>query len=108
VVRVPYVVLSESSFEPLTRLEVDRLADNLVAKRRDDLESLLPETPGGEREALVRVGSPFEVLRDAIAERAVDLVILGAGGHGNAGIQWLGSTCHKLVRLAPCPVMVVR
>jgi nucleotide-binding universal stress UspA family protein len=38
----------------------------------------------------------------------VDLVILGAGGLGDAGIRWLGSTCHKMVRLAPCPVMVVR
>lgn len=108
VVRVPYVVLSERSFEPLTRLEVDRLTDSLVAKRRDDLEALLPEIPGGEREAIVRVGAPFECLREAIAERSVEMLILGAGGHGETGIRWLGSTCHKLVRLAPCPVMVVR
>jgi nucleotide-binding universal stress UspA family protein len=107
-VRVPYVVLNESSFEPLTRMEVDRLTDSLVAKRREDLEKVLPESPGTARETVVRVGPPFDVLRDVVGERSVDLLILGAGGHGEAGLRWLGSTCHKMVRLAPCPVMVVR
>lgn len=108
VVRVPYVVLNESSFEPMTRLEVERLTDSLVSKRREDLEALLPPS-AGERQAVVVVGgAPFESLRDFVEERSVDLVILGAGGHGDAAIRWLGSTCHKMVRLAPCPVMVVR
>jgi len=108
VVRVPYVVLNESSFEPVTRLEVERLTESLVARRREDLEALLPESAGSEREAVLRVGAPFESLRDIVEERSVDLLIMGAGGHGDAGIRWLGSTCHKMVRLAPCPVMVVR
>jgi nucleotide-binding universal stress UspA family protein len=108
VVRVPYVVLNESSFEPLTRMEVDKLTESLVSKRRADLEALLPASAGVERIAVVRVGAPFESLRDAVEEYSVDMAILGAGGHGEAGIRWLGSTCHKMVRLAPCPVMVVR
>jgi nucleotide-binding universal stress UspA family protein len=108
VVRVPYVVLNESSFEPVTRLEVERLTDSLVSKRREDLEALLPSSTA-DREGVVRVGgTPFESLRDYVSERSVDLLILGAGGHGDAGIRWLGSTCHKMVRLAPCPVLVVR
>jgi len=107
VVPPPYVVLNESSYEPLTRMEVNRLTDSLVSKRREDLEALLP-TGGVERQAVVRVGAPFESLRTEIEERSVDMAILGAGGHGNVGIRWLGSTCHKMVRLAPCPVMVVR
>jgi len=108
VVRVPYVVLNESSFEPLTRMEVERLTESLVSKRREDLEALLPASTGADRRAVVRVGAPFEALRDAVQEHSVDMAILGAGGHGDAGIRWLGSTCHKMVRLAPCPVMVVR
>jgi nucleotide-binding universal stress UspA family protein len=108
IVRVPYVVLNESSFEPMTRMEVERLTDSLVSKRREDLGALLPSS-AGERESVVRVGgAPFDSLRDFVSERSVDLVILGAGGHGDAGIRWLGSTCHKMVRLAPCPVLVVR
>jgi nucleotide-binding universal stress UspA family protein len=108
VVRVPYVVLNESSFEPLTRMEVEKLTESLVSKRRQDLEALLPASAGAERIAVVRVGAPFEALREAVEEYSADMAILGAGGHGDAGIRWLGSTCHKMVRLAPCPVMVVR
>jgi nucleotide-binding universal stress UspA family protein len=108
VVRVPYVVLNESSFEPVTRMEVEKLTDSLVSKRREDLEALLPSSTG-EKEGVVKVGGlPFDSLRDFVSERSVDLLILGAGGHGDAGIRWLGSTCHKMVRLAPCPVLVVR
>lgn len=109
VVRVPYVVLNESSFEPVTRMEVEKLTESLVSKRREDLEALLPPAAGGGKEAMIRVGgTAFDTLRDVVQERSVDLVILGAGGHGHAGIRWLGSTCHKMVRLAPCPVMVLR
>ncbi len=108
VVRVPYVILNESSFEPLTRMEVDKLTGSLVSKRREELEALLPASVASERRAVVRVGAPFDSLRDVIEEHRVDMVILGAGGHGDAGLRWLGSTCHKMVRLAPCPVMVVR
>lgn len=107
-VRVPYVVLNESSFEPMTQLEVSRITDSLVAKRRDDLQALLPESAGVETEVLVEVAAPFDALRDVVEKRSVELVIMGGGGHGEAGIRWLGSTCHKMVRLAPCPVMVVR
>jgi nucleotide-binding universal stress UspA family protein len=89
-------------------MEVERLTESLVSKRREDLEALLPASAGAERQAVVRVGAPFESLRNVVQEYSVDLAILGAGGHGDAGIRWLGSTCHKMVRLAPCPVMVVR
>jgi nucleotide-binding universal stress UspA family protein len=108
VVSVPYVVLNESSFEPLAQLELERITESLVAGRRKDLEKMLLELTGAETEIVLTVGSPFESLRNVVEDRSGDMVILGAGGHGNAGIRWLGSTCHKMVRWASCPVMVVR
>jgi nucleotide-binding universal stress UspA family protein len=104
----PYVVLNEASFEPLGQMEVDRLIEALTATRRKDLLAMLPESEGSPVEAIVTVGSAFESLRRIVAERAVELVVMGAGEHGEAGIRWLGSTCHKMVRWAPCPVLVVR
>jgi len=108
VVSVPYVALNESSFEPRAQLELERITDSLIAKRRKDLEGMLLESTGGETEVVLTVGSPFESLRNVVEDRSGDMVIMGAGGHGNAGIRWLGSTCHKMVRWASCPVMVVR
>jgi nucleotide-binding universal stress UspA family protein len=104
----PYVVLNEASFEPLGQMEVERLAEALTATRRKDLEAMLPESGGSPIEAIMSVGSAFESLRRIMAERPVELVVMGAGDHGEAGIRWLGSTCHKMVRWAPCPVLVVR
>jgi nucleotide-binding universal stress UspA family protein len=104
----PYVMLNEASYEPLGGMEIERMTESLTAARRKDLEALLPESGGGPVEAIVTVGPAFESLRRLVEERPVDLVVMGAGDHGEAGIRWLGSTCHKMVRWAPCPVMVVR
>jgi nucleotide-binding universal stress UspA family protein len=104
----PYMMVNEASFEPLGQLEIERMTESLTAARRKDLEALLPESGGGPIEAIVTVGSAFESLRRIVEERPVDLVVMGAGDHGEAGIRWLGSTCHKMVRWAPCPVMVAR
>jgi nucleotide-binding universal stress UspA family protein len=104
----PYVVLNEASFEPLGLMEVERLTGALTETRRKDLEAMLPDWGGSPIEAIVTVGSAFESLRRIVAERPVELVVMGAGEHGEAGIRWLGSTCHKMVRWAPCPVLVVR
>jgi nucleotide-binding universal stress UspA family protein len=103
-VPVPYVVLNEGTLERLGQKELERLKDSLTRERREDLRALLP----GAGELLVKVGSPSELLRAVVAERSVDLVVMGAGGHGESGFRWLGSTCHKLVRSAPCPVLVAR
>jgi nucleotide-binding universal stress UspA family protein len=108
VVSHPYVVVNEVSFEPLTGMELQRLTEPIVAERRKQVEALLPETSGVAVDILLTVGSPFESLRGVLNERSADLVVMGAGGHGEAGIRWMGSTCHKMVRSAPCPVLIVR
>jgi nucleotide-binding universal stress UspA family protein len=108
VVSPPYMVVNEASFEPLGQLELKRVTESLTAQRRKDLRALLPESTGVPVEAVVEIGSTFETLRHIVEERSADLVVMGAGDHGEAGIRWLGSTCHKMARWAPCPVMVVR
>ena len=53
-------------------------------------------------------GAPFvEIVRAARSERA-DLIVMGT--HGRSGLRHalLGSTAEKVVRKAPCPVLVVR
>ena len=48
-----------------------------------------------------------EMLRLAF-EREADLIIMGVHGRGPLDIAVFGSTAHKVVREAPCPVMTVR
>jgi len=53
-------------------------------------------------------GAPFRQIVDAAKTRQVDLIVMGT--HGRTGMQHLliGSVAERVVRLAPCPVMVTR
>ena len=107
-VPVPYVVLNERTVERLGPRELSRLEESLTADRKKELERLLPESSGSAIELVVRVGSPFDLLEELSSKASPGLMVMGAGGHGGAGVRWLGSTCHKVVRSAPCPVLIVR
>ncbi|MGE3179965.1 MAG: universal stress protein [Vicinamibacterales bacterium] len=78
-----------------------------------------------ERERMLRILAPFdrqivrpelvvstgaaaqEIVRCA-EEREVDLIVMGT--HGRSGVRHmlLGSVAEKVIRTAPCPVLVVR
>jgi nucleotide-binding universal stress UspA family protein len=53
-------------------------------------------------------GVPFQCIIDLAQEKNVDLIVMGT--HGRTGLQHvlLGSVAEKIVRLAPCPVLVTR
>ena len=75
------------------------------AKRR--LAETVPAT--GPRTILATcVGSPnVEIVRYA-REHQIDLIVLGTHGRGLIGHMLLGSVAERVVRTAPCPVLVVR
>jgi universal stress protein A len=53
-------------------------------------------------------GTPFREIVDVAGNQRVDLIVMGT--HGRTGLQHLllGSVAERVVRLAPCPVMVTR
>jgi nucleotide-binding universal stress UspA family protein len=63
---------------------------------------------GLEGEIAVVHGVPFHEIIETAKIQQVDLIVMGT--HGRTGIQHvlLGSVAEKVVRLAPCPVLVVR
>src|SRR5574342_9982 len=56
---------------------------------------------------LIESGDPFEAIVDAAEERRADLIVLAT--HGRTGIRRLiiGTVAEKVVRHAPCPVLIV-
>jgi universal stress protein A len=56
----------------------------------------------------IRIGAPAEEILRFAREEAMDLVVLGT--HGRTGLKHLvlGSVAERVVRQAPCPVLVVR
>lgn len=58
--------------------------------------------------ALLRTGPAASTIAETAKEAGTDLVVVGT--HGRSGIDRLvlGSVAERVVRLAPCPVLVVK
>ncbi|MEM6989681.1 MAG: universal stress protein [Myxococcota bacterium] len=62
---------------------------------------------GVETSCVVQPGSGIEVILDAARRHPPDAIILASSGRGRVRRAFLGSTADKVIRQAPCPVMVV-
>jgi nucleotide-binding universal stress UspA family protein len=87
----------------------DMLA-RLAQEAERELQAFKPTVPKPDvlLERRVVHGNPYlEIVRLA-EEEAVDLIVLGT--HGRSGIKHflIGSVAEKVLRKAPCPVLVVR
>jgi nucleotide-binding universal stress UspA family protein len=58
-------------------------------------------------ETILRRGEPVHVLTEMARVGNIDLVVVGAQHH-RAGDILVGSVAERLIRLAPCPVVVVK
>lgn len=59
-------------------------------------------------EGEVDAGTPFQQIVDMAVNKQVDLIVIGAHGHTGLAHLLLGSVAERVIRLAPCPVLVVR
>ena len=77
-------------------------------KRLKQLARKLAATGVITDEPIVNFGKPFQEIVRVAKERGVDLIIIAT--HGYTGLKHiqLGSTTERVVRHAPCPVLVVR
>lgn len=53
-------------------------------------------------------GRPFEEICQLAGEIAADLIVLPTRGHSGLKHVVLGSTAERIVRFAPCPILVLR
>jgi universal stress protein A len=76
----------------------------------DELENLITKEVGGKVVSYkaVRTGKPFYEINQYAQERDIDLIIIATHGHSGMEHILFGSTAEKVVRKAPCPVLVVR
>lgn len=80
-------------------------------RAKADLNRLADKIPGMSevsRQCVVRVGKPWREITAAARDLDADLIVLST--HGRTGLErvYLGSTAERVVRHAPCPVLVVR
>ena len=63
---------------------------------------------GFDAEPALRKGPAWREINATAAEAKADLIVIGSEGRSGLGRALLGSVAEKVVRTAPCPVLVVR
>lgn len=82
----------------------------LLKKQREELTKLVkdPKYKDVQLEGEVVVGNPYENISRNIADREVDLVVMGTQGSSGIEEVLVGSNTEKVVRRAKCPVLTVK
>jgi universal stress protein A len=91
-----------SGFTPyLEEIETDAQQRLQILLNRVRQEGLQGET------AIVQ-GVPFQAIVDMAESQDIDLIVMGT--HGRTGLTHvlMGSVAERVVRMAPCPVLVTR
>lgn len=83
------------------------LNNSIHEHSRDQLRGLLSAT---DKPAIIQVeaGRPHEVIQRIATDCDADLLIIGPGAATGLREKVFGSTADRLVRSAPCPVLVIR
>jgi nucleotide-binding universal stress UspA family protein len=63
---------------------------------------------GLQGETVVIQGVPLQAIIETAESREVDLIVMGTHGWTGLSHVLMGSVAEKVVRLAPCPVLVTR
>lgn len=80
-----------------------REAEDLLGPYADKLRALGHEPP-----LLLREGEPGEVIVAEAERGRHDLIVMGSRGRSDLAGMLMGSTAHKVLQAAPCPVLVTR
>jgi len=86
-----------------------RKDSELVTLARAGLAKLAKREVGGDVTVTssVRTGKPFHEITTAAREAATDFIVISTHGHAGVARVMLGSTAERVVRHAPCPVLIV-
>jgi nucleotide-binding universal stress UspA family protein len=113
--KITETLLGLDAMEYLTRIVgegataedgVEFLRNSALDKLREAVEKLPGPRP--PIELAVVEGKPSEEIVAYAAAHNVDLIVVGTLGRGAFGRALLGSVADRVIRLAECPVMVVR
>jgi len=89
--------------------KVDQDYEHAVALAQRLLEDRAASATLGSRvKTVLRRGEPVQVLAAMARDENIDLVIVGTHQRHRAGDILVGSVAERLIRLAPCTVVVVK
>ncbi len=103
---VAFETIPEYLGEPNRQQAIDARLDkaNEILRRAEESVGKI----AGEIHTELIEGSPAEAIINVARTRGSAVIIMGSRGLGNMAELVLGSTSHKVVSHAPCPVLIVR
>jgi len=92
------------------QIGMPNVENELRTKGEQELRELISNEIKGAvpAEAFVKVGLPFVEVVSFAKDEKIELIIVATHGHTGVEHVLFGSTAEKIVRKAPCPVLVVR
>src|SRR5262245_1425416 len=102
--------LPEIGLPDAARFDLRDYAEYLERGARDRLLALIPEEAREwcRPEVVVAPGKAYRAILKVAEKRRSDLIVMGVAGRGGIDRMMFGSTTHKVVREAACPVLTVR
>ena len=93
----------------------DSYADSMlvhesIKRANEEMKTLLETSTlqGLEVSQIIKIGSPFSHINEAIEEDEVDFIVMGTKGASGLSEVLIGSNTEKVVRRAKCPVLTVK
>jgi nucleotide-binding universal stress UspA family protein len=82
----------------------------MVQQAEEELARIKKDEFGNSNKVFTNavVGHPVDKLIDYAKEQAIDLILMSTHGRSGAAHMIIGSTTEKIVRNAPCSVLVYR
>jgi nucleotide-binding universal stress UspA family protein len=100
----PQLVGYEVGAGPLLDLEQIAQGEEELQRQIERLGAGGPDLAGSK----VQIGAPHRILIETAEKIGADLIVVGATGSGPFAAELLGSTADRVLRKAPCPVLIVR
>jgi nucleotide-binding universal stress UspA family protein len=95
-----------------TSIPMDVTWENMYQLLKDEGEDAVKAVkdgaPGADVETHVLEGNPAIEITKFAADNDVDLIIMGTLGKSGIDRILLGSTAEKVIRIANCPVLVIK
>jgi len=94
--------------EPVMRIENHDEVNRVVEQKLEETVQYVHDNYGCIARSLSTRGKVSHEIMDVANEEKVDLIVMGT--HGASGFEefFLGSNAHKVVTVAPCPVITVQ
>lgn len=108
VVTVLNVIDVPAALYEMPGFDIDLYRRDAVSRSRTRLSELIPESMSRGLDVIVSEGRPEQQILRVAAERGIDLIVMGVRGRHAVDLAMFGSTTHRVVRGATCPVLTTR